>query len=211
MDEMPLTNSPTAHTLPADVAATLDRPLLAPGLGLGTRFHALPFQRRIKVLGLLVKQLAQPTAQALRADTAATLARLPLGLGTRFHALPFQCRIKVLGLLVKQLAQPTAQAFLAEVAATPCRSPLTTKDAAGPADLVRAAAAVAGAIPAITPATNSGTAETATEHVASRGVRTGTHPPPQEGPASWPLPEPGWSAAHIGVTAATGHASPHEP
>ena len=49
--------SPTAQALLADVTATplrkSRRPLLAPGLGLGTCFHALPFHRRIRVLMLM--------------------------------------------------------------------------------------------------------------------------------------------------------------
>lgn len=40
-----------------------------------------------------------PTAQALRAEIAATPKRsLPRGVGTFFHALPFQCMITARGL-----------------------------------------------------------------------------------------------------------------
>jgi hypothetical protein len=113
--------------LVAEVAATPSRAL--PNfpnvtLGLGTRRQARPFHRRIRVLKLLLV-VVEPTAQALRAEVAATaaselnLAEDGLGLDTRFHAAPFQCTIKVLPLLV----EPTAQAFLAEVAATPERPP----------------------------------------------------------------------------------------
>jgi hypothetical protein len=56
----------------ADVAATPESRLPA-GAGLGTRFHAVPFQWTISVpLPLL------PTAQALSAEVAATAERLPL-------------------------------------------------------------------------------------------------------------------------------------
>ena len=167
---------PTAQALPADVAATPDR-LLPAGAGLGTCFHALPFQAMISVLGLLVEQPLQPTAQALLAEAAATPdRRLPAGagLGTRFHAEPFQRRISAL-----LPVEPTAQALLAEVAATPDRPPLTVTDAATPWDGARATAACTpGATPATTPASSTGTVTTLTERVASWGVRTGCHLPP---------------------------------
>jgi hypothetical protein len=124
---------PTAQALLAEVAVT---PLSAPTracAGLATRFHVLPFHCKITVCGLveLRKQSAvQPTAQALCAETAATLLRelfCPgLGLGTRFQVVPFQCKISVLipPKPWKQFpAQPTAQALLAEVAATPNSAP----------------------------------------------------------------------------------------
>ena len=82
-----------------------------------------------------------PTAQALRADTAATPERpLPAGagLGTFFQAVPFQCAIKALGRAPP--LSPTAQAFRAEVAATPRSSPLMTKDAARSVAAARVAA-----------------------------------------------------------------------
>jgi hypothetical protein len=41
---------PTAQALLAEVAVTPSRESSGPGLGLGTRFHALPFQCKIKVL-----------------------------------------------------------------------------------------------------------------------------------------------------------------
>jgi hypothetical protein len=83
------------------MAATPER-LLSAGAGLGTRVQVLPFQCRIRVLGLLVKQLVQPTAQALLAEVAATPESSPppagVGLGTRVHAVPFQRAIRVLAL-----------------------------------------------------------------------------------------------------------------
>ena len=83
-------------------------------MGLGTCFHAVPFQWTIRAL-----PPAAPTAQALLADVAATPAREPPdpgeGLGTRVQEVPFQRRIRVLA----PLPVPTAQAFLPDVAATP--------------------------------------------------------------------------------------------
>jgi hypothetical protein len=69
--------------------------MLTPGLGLGTRFQTLPFQWMIMVLPLLV----MPTAQALRADVAATPDRLPFadaGLGICVHTWPFHRSIRAL-------------------------------------------------------------------------------------------------------------------
>ena len=63
---------PTAQASLADVAVTPERAASAPGLGLGTRVHAVPFHRTITVLPPVAPPLA-PTAQALRAETAATL------------------------------------------------------------------------------------------------------------------------------------------
>ena len=86
---MPLAE-PTAQALLADVAVTPDR-LLSAGAGLGTCFHALPFQAMISVLGLLVKQLPQPTAQALLAEVAATPDRL-LSAGPGWAPASRRCR-----------------------------------------------------------------------------------------------------------------------
>ena len=44
---------PTAQALPAELAATPSRVAPDPGLGLGTRFHAVPFHRSISVLPLV--------------------------------------------------------------------------------------------------------------------------------------------------------------
>jgi hypothetical protein len=83
------------------------------GLGLRSRLQERPFQCRISVFDPL-----RPTAQALRAEAAATADSLPLrppfGLGTCFHLVPFQCKITV---LLRVL--PTAQALRADTAATP--------------------------------------------------------------------------------------------
>jgi hypothetical protein len=65
-----------------------------------------------------------PTAQALRAEVAATayssVSPTGVGLGTRAQAVPSQCRMSVLPLFT---APPTAQALRAEVAATPKSCP----------------------------------------------------------------------------------------
>src|SRR5215467_9414719 len=100
---MPLEYSPAAQTSPAEVTATLVRKLLwdaLPGLGLGTRFQAVPFQCRIRVWKAVPSEYS-PTAHALPAELAATprswLVRVGppgSGLGTCFHAVPFQCRIR---------------------------------------------------------------------------------------------------------------------
>jgi hypothetical protein len=65
---------PTAQAFLAESAAAPCRALLRAGLGLGTRFHPRPFQRKISVRPPLVC----PTAQASRADAAATPARPPV-------------------------------------------------------------------------------------------------------------------------------------
>src|SRR6516162_319087 len=146
-------------------------------LRFGTWLQTVPFQCSIRVL----PRKAEPTAQALVAEVAATpdrVANVPgLGLGTRVQAVPFQCTINVLPLP----SEPTAQALPAEVAATPDRAPLMVNDAAGPGDLVWVAAAVAGVIPA-TPASSSGTVRVLIERVASWGMRTGLPPPLGLGP-----------------------------
>jgi hypothetical protein len=112
---------PTAHTSRLDVADRLWSPSAENGLR--TFVQVLPFHRSIRAWPWLVALKVSPTAQALRAESAATLDRLlwsGLGLGTRFHALPFQCRISVLT-PDPVLTLPTAQASLAEIAATPSR------------------------------------------------------------------------------------------
>jgi hypothetical protein len=124
--------------------------MLVSGLGLGTCFQALPSQWMIRVLSPV-----EPTAQALRADVAATPWKAPPGLGTRVQVLPFQWTISVLPVPVP--VEPTAQAFVAEMAAAPLSSPLVLNDAAGPGDPVRAAAAARGATPLATPATRNKT------------------------------------------------------
>ena len=126
--------SPTAQALPVGVMATPNRksarPGLGWGLGLGTCFHAVPFDRRIKVLAPLV-----PTAQALVADVAATLYRLlpaGAGLATCFHAVPFHRSASVL-VVVPVLVPPTAQALVADVAATPSSRARVVTGTAAPA------------------------------------------------------------------------------
>ena len=82
---------PTAQALPADAAATADS-APGPGLGLATRCHDVPFQCRISVWGraeALVAVARAATAQALRADVAATPNSAPPGAGGRAgHLLP---------------------------------------------------------------------------------------------------------------------------
>ena len=96
---------------------------------MGTCPQTLPFQCSIRDLMPGPSVPSWPTAQALRAEVAATrpkkLAGPGLGLGTRVHALPFQCSIRVLvpgpGLLAGPPVpvRPTAQALQGDVAATP--------------------------------------------------------------------------------------------
>ena len=66
-DGPPLLKSPTAQTLPTDVAATPVRELPVPGLGLASCFQAVPFQRAISA----VPAEPVPTAQASLAEAAA--------------------------------------------------------------------------------------------------------------------------------------------
>src|ERR1022692_1039761 len=111
--------SPTAQALRPELVATAVRSGNVPGLGLGTRLQAVPFQCAISVLTPPVA----PTAQALRADVAATLVKAArpagFGLATCFQVVPFHRRISVRPALVP----PTAQALPADVAATPLRKP----------------------------------------------------------------------------------------
>jgi hypothetical protein len=90
---------PTAQALRADTAATPNRKctcLFAPA-GIPTRRHAEPFQCRICGVSSPLSHLLQPTAQMLRADTAATPNSGPasFGLAARRHTRPFQCSISV--------------------------------------------------------------------------------------------------------------------
>src|SRR5215469_14320343 len=72
---------PTAQALVEELAATADRLLLAPRLGLPTCAHLVPFQCRIRVLGPL-PCAKKPTAQAFWVEVAVTAAR------TLLFALP---------------------------------------------------------------------------------------------------------------------------
>src|SRR5215469_12852485 len=124
-------SNPTAQALLADVAATpLRMPPPGLGLALGTRAHAVPFQRSMTVLLTSRAFWAAPlTTQALRADVAPTPQKMPLpgwsGAGTCRHAWPFQCRTSA-WLAVQLPLNPTAQTSLADVAATPSRLPSRT-------------------------------------------------------------------------------------
>jgi hypothetical protein len=80
----PFSSAPAAQALLAEVAATAVSTLLGAGLGLATCCHAVPFQRTIRVVVVAMgpKQWpAQPTAQALLAEVAATPNRAPPSLG----------------------------------------------------------------------------------------------------------------------------------
>jgi hypothetical protein len=59
--------------LRADVAATASRTLRIPGAGLGNWLQDVPFHRRINA-----PSVPEPTAQALRAETAATPKSRPV-------------------------------------------------------------------------------------------------------------------------------------
>jgi hypothetical protein len=71
---------PTANTSFAERAATPLREGYAPGVGLGTIFHALPFHCSISVLppGALVAPVNSPTAQASVGEMAVTDASVTL-------------------------------------------------------------------------------------------------------------------------------------
>jgi len=87
----------------AEVAVTAVREESVPGLGLGTRDQAVPFQCKISARGWGAESHAEvqycPTAQALVAEVALTLRSsefaVGLGLATRDQAVPFQCKISV--------------------------------------------------------------------------------------------------------------------
>jgi len=82
----------------AEVAVTAVREESVPGLGLGTRDQAVPFQCKISVFPPGGVEYC-PTAHALAAEVAVTPRRAErkpgLGLGTRDQAVPFQCKISV--------------------------------------------------------------------------------------------------------------------
>ena len=156
-------------------------------------------------MGLLVKQLLQPTAQALLAEVAATPDRTAVrgaGLGTCFQAVPFQCAIRVLGLR-RAGSRPPRRYWRRwrsrrRVAADGegCRR----SRAPGPGHSGRCAARPRQAIPA----SSTGMARTLTVRVVSWGVRTGCHLPPRRpagsaGPVTGTASPPG-----IGGTAASG-------
>src|SRR5215475_5878783 len=88
----PMSYSPTAQTLLADVDVTPISSLETPGLGLATFAHLRPFQCMITVV-VADPAVWVPTAQALPADTAVTPSRVGadagLGIATRFQARPF--------------------------------------------------------------------------------------------------------------------------
>src|SRR5215469_9970021 len=123
----PLSPLPTAQALPAEVAVTLLR--LPSWIGLGTSFHALPFQCAITFSGVIKKSKSVPTAQALLAEVTATPKKVAppgtgFGLAIRLQVPPFQWLITLMLVpALCPLAPPTAHALLAEVAATPITPP----------------------------------------------------------------------------------------
>jgi len=154
------------------VAATPDRlspgnwqpPQSGSGAGLGTCFQVLPSQCSISVVDKMLLLTAEPTAQALDAEVAATAVRPPPWLGeglrARCHRLPFQCKIKV---WPPTAISPTAQASRADSAATPCRgtkprprSGLGTLDQARPSQR-----SISGSLPVVTPTAQAARAEIA--------------------------------------------------
>jgi len=111
---------PTAQA-PVEKASTPLRSLTSvPGLGLGTRFQAAPFQRTISEA-----EPASPTAQTLVRETALTARRKlelvsGLGVGATCHFTPFQCSASVSRCsLVASSEKPTAQTLHADTASTP--------------------------------------------------------------------------------------------
>src|SRR5215472_11661497 len=90
-------NRPTAQALLAEDAATANRPVWGPGLGLASWAHAVPSQCSTKEV---VPLFELPTAQALPAVVVAAPSRkAPLagvGLGCWAHFVPVQARISVL-------------------------------------------------------------------------------------------------------------------
>src|SRR5436190_19545427 len=71
---MVVLNLPTAQALVAEVAATADREVMVPGLGAGTCFQAVPFQRRIRPCSVVVVS-EMPAAQTLAVEVAVTPVR----------------------------------------------------------------------------------------------------------------------------------------
>lgn len=128
--------SPTAQALLGEVAATSDRLLPVPGLGLGTCDHVVPFQCRVSVSVLPQPLLVheKPTAQALLREVAVTPKRESpapgSGCASCDHLVPFQWKIKV---LKEPCAFPTAQTSLAVVAVTP-KSPPNAADGSATTD-----------------------------------------------------------------------------
>jgi hypothetical protein len=91
---------PTAHTSLAEAADTPNSALIAPGDGLVTWLHWVPFHRKIKVLFP-----ADPTAHTSLAETDATplrtLSPVPtFGLVMALQAVPSQCCISVCAMLL---------------------------------------------------------------------------------------------------------------
>lgn len=115
--------TPTAHALVGDTAVTDSRELMSlPGwtFGVGTRFHARPFQCR----AIERPFLSPPTAHALSAELAVTSLRsLPLGAAADLlQVRPFQCTIALVPGVLELLLYPSVvQMDLAETTARPLR------------------------------------------------------------------------------------------
>ncbi|HEX9033749.1 MAG TPA: hypothetical protein VF834_18065 [Streptosporangiaceae bacterium] len=92
---------PAAQAPPSGAAATVRRPPAIPGVGLGIRDQAEPFQRRVSVPATADDPVQravqyQPTAQAVPPGPVLTDRRIALAgleLATRDQAEPFQRRI----------------------------------------------------------------------------------------------------------------------
>ena len=104
----------------AESALTLTSPASAPAAGAADRDHERPFQCIIRAVTLPgLPEVAEPTAQTLRADTASTACRLPgIAVLRRDQAFPPQCSTS--GELPDV---PTAHTSRAEAADTPLRLP----------------------------------------------------------------------------------------
>jgi hypothetical protein len=105
--------TPTAQASAGEAALTLVRSVNLPGLGVGTRAQAVPFQCSARVV--VLTSPSAPTAQASLADSALTplsaLRLLECGMAVRTQRVPFQCS-------ASPGALPTAHASEADTALT---------------------------------------------------------------------------------------------
>jgi hypothetical protein len=89
--------SPTAQALLRELAATPNRAAEAPGSGLASLAHFVPFQWKITVLSDPVAVSASPAAHTSLAEVAASPERRPkptAGTAACDHLVPFQCMIR---------------------------------------------------------------------------------------------------------------------
>src|SRR6516225_4471994 len=134
---------PTAHTSPAETAATATRPLLpcGLGLGLGTTLQAVPFQCSITAVGCAENPPVGtpgpvPTAHTSAGDSAATVTTPPdrrCAAVFTVQLVPSQCRLtfsSLLGLVARNPMAHTSVAESAEIAPllmlTPAKAGLDT-------------------------------------------------------------------------------------